>query len=93
MANSWPISGGLAGLRERALTLLRAVEEGRPAGAIVRSLALDVLRGCVPDSPPWVLAVSVLEGDALKMRHAVEMAGWLVEAIGEAEDGRRDVSA
>ena len=43
-------------------------------------LALDVLRSAPADSAPWARAVAVLEGGPLRMRHAVELAGLVVDA-------------
>ena len=63
-----------------AVELLRAVDEGTPAGDLARALALDVLRVAPADSPPWHRAVAVLEGGPLRMRHAVELAGLVMEA-------------
>lgn len=68
------VAGGLA------MELLRAVDAGTPAGALARSLALDVLRSAPADSAPWARAVAVLEGGPLRMRHAVELAGLVVDA-------------
>ncbi|MDB4930090.1 MAG: hypothetical protein JWM10_2574 [Myxococcaceae bacterium] len=73
----------------RALDVLRAVDEGTPAGDLGRALALDVLRVAAPDSAPWSRAVAVLEGGPLRMRHAVELAGLVVEAA----EGVGDVGA
>jgi hypothetical protein len=49
-----------------ALDLLRAVDEGAPAGELARSLAMAVLRAAAPDSAPWCRAVAVIEGGALR---------------------------
>ncbi len=68
------------GVRGRALDLLRAVDEGAPAGELARALALDVLRVAAPDSAEWSRAVAVLEGGPLRMRHAVELAGLVFDA-------------
>lgn len=70
-------------LRGTALDLLRAVDEGTPAGDLARALALDVLRVAAPDSPTWHRAVAVLEGGPLRMRHAVELAGLVMDATEE----------
>lgn len=78
------------GLRARSEELLRAVDEGTPAGELARALALDVLRSAAPDSAPWSRAVAILEGGPLRMRHAVELAGLVMEAMalpGEAMTG------
>jgi hypothetical protein len=71
----------LAALRPLALELLTAVDEGRPAGDLARSLALDVLRAAAPDTVAWNIAVRVLEGGPLRIRHAVELAGLVVEGV------------
>ena len=68
---------------------LSAVDDGHPIGAPARALAVEVLRSTAPDSPPWHLAVTVLEGGPLRARNAVELAGRVldaldVEAVGEA---------
>jgi hypothetical protein len=68
-------NGGLA------VALLEAVDIGAPAGQLARALALDVLRVATPDSAPWARAVAVLEGGPLRMRHAVELAGLVVDAL------------
>lgn len=64
-----------------ALALLHAVDEGTPAGPIARELAVAVLRRCPPDSPPWSLAVAVLDGGPFRMRRAVELAGLVLDAV------------
>ena len=69
-----------------ALALLRAVDEGTPAGDLARALALDVLRAAAPDSAPWRRAVAVLEGGPLRMRHAVELAGLTLDACADRGD-------
>ena len=74
-------------LRGVAVELLRAVDEGTPAGGVARALALDVLRVAAPDSAAWARAVAVLEGGPLRMRHAVELAGLVMEAA-EVTGGR-----
>lgn len=66
---------------ELALGVLRAVDEGAPAGAMARQLALDVLRVAPADGALWQRAVAVIEGGALRMRHAVELAGMVVDAV------------
>ena len=53
-----PAGGGLA------MAVLRAVDEGTPAGAMGRALALGVLRVAPPDGAIWLRAVAVLEGGA-----------------------------
>ena len=70
-----------------SLELLRAFDEGTPAGALARALALDVLRSAPADSAPWARAVAVLEGGPLRMRHAVELAGLVVDAVGVTGEG------
>jgi len=82
-------SRSFAALHNAALDLLRAVDDGHPIGAPARALAVEVLRSTAPDSPPWHLAVTVLEGGPLRARNAVELAGRVldaldVEAVGEA---------
>jgi hypothetical protein len=72
---------GDEGLRATSVQLLRAVDEGAPAGELARALALDVLRVAAPDSPEWARAVAVIEGGPLRMRRAVELAGLVVEAV------------
>jgi hypothetical protein len=67
-------------LQGLAVELLRAVDEGTPGGELARALALDVLRVAPADSPPWHRAVAVLEGGPLRMRHAVELAGLVMDA-------------
>ncbi len=79
VGSPWAVRVPLAALHDAALDLLAAVDEGRPAGPLARALALDVLRAAAPDSKPWLLAVAVLEGGALRVRHAVELAGVLVQ--------------
>ncbi|TAK33217.1 MAG: hypothetical protein EPO40_00610 [Myxococcaceae bacterium] len=74
-------------LRARAAELLRAVDEGTPAGELARALALDVLRSAAPDSAPWSRAVAVVEGGPLRMRHAVELAGLVMEAAEVSGEG------
>lgn len=66
-------------LRALALEMLSAVDRGAPAGDLARSLAVEVLRGVPPTGEAWALALSVVEGGPLKMRRAVELAGWVVE--------------
>nr|MBK7065272.1 hypothetical protein [Deltaproteobacteria bacterium] len=51
-----------------------------PGRELARALALDVLRSAAPDSAPWSRAVAVVEGGPLRMRHAVELAGLVMEA-------------
>jgi len=75
------------GLPARAMELLRAVDEGTPAGELARALALDVLRSAAPDSAPWSRAVAILEGGPLRMRHAVELAGLVMEAAEVTGEG------
>lgn len=74
-------------LRARAMELLRAVDDGSPAGELARALALDVLRSAAPDSAPWSRAVAILEGGPLRMRHAVELAGLVMEAAEVTGEG------
>lgn len=62
-----------------AAQFLRAVDVGEPAGGLARQLALAVLRVTAPDSPAWNRAVEVLEGGPLRMRHAVELAGDVID--------------
>ena len=81
-ARRGPFVAHLPGVEALALGVLRAVDEGLPAGDIARELALAVLRSEASDSAPWVRAVAVLEGGALRMRHAVELAGVVLEAVG-----------
>ena len=69
--------------------LLRAVDEGLPAGTVARELAVAVLRSAPTDSPPWHRAVAVLEGGPLRMRHAVELAGDVLEAVAAGDVGRK----
>ena len=76
-----------SGLPARAMELLRAVDEGTPAGELARALALDVLRSAAPDSAPWSRAVAVVEGGPLRMRHAVELAGLVMEAAEVSGEG------
>lgn len=71
-----------AELREAALELLHAVDEGLPVAPPSRSLALAVLRSARADSPPWLQAVGVLEGGPLRTRRAVELAGCVLDAVG-----------
>lgn len=79
--------GEVAGpLRGLALDLLRAVDEGLPAGAAARELAVEVLRRSAPDTAAWTKAVDVLEGGPLRARRAVELAGLVLDAA-EEEDG------
>jgi len=75
------------GLPARAAELLRAVDEGTPAGELARALALDVLRVAAPDSAPWSRAVAILEGGPLRMRHAVELAGLVMDAAEVTGEG------
>ena len=79
-------------LRASATDLLLAVDEGRPAGPVARQLAVDVLRLVPPDSPPWLLAVTVLEGGPLRMRRSVELAGLVLDLVGcnNEENASRD---
>ena len=44
------------------------------------------LRGAGADGAAWNRAVAVLEGGALRMRHAVELAGFVLEAAAVDED-------
>ncbi len=81
VASAWPISAPFATLHDVALVLLRAVDEGLPAASPARDLALVVLRSAAPDSAPWALAVKVLEGGPLRARHAVELAGGVLDTI------------
>ena len=67
------------------------MDEGAPAGTMARELAIEVLRYAASDSAPWWRAVAVLEGGALRMRHAVELAGLVIDAsevTGEGMTGR-----
>ncbi len=90
VGSPWAIRVSPAALRRSSLDLLSAVDEGRAAGPLARALALDVLRAVEPDTKPWLLAVAVLEGGALRMRHAVELAGALVEATERSEESEGD---
>lgn len=81
MASVWPISAPFAALHNAALGLLRAVDEGLPTASPARELALGVLRSVTPDSAPWALAVRVLEGGPLRARHAVDLAGLVLDAV------------
>ncbi len=83
VGQTWDIGA----LRASAEELLRAVDEGTPAGDLARTLALDVLRVAAPDSPPWHRAVAILEGGPLRMRHAVELAGLTLD--GAAADSEQ----
>ena len=76
-------SPDVEGLRGVALELLTAVDEGRPAGPVARELAVEVLRQTAPDSAGWTKAVEVLEGGPLRMRRAVDLAGLVLDVIGE----------
>jgi len=85
-----PVTDSPAGaLSDVALDLLRAVDDGRPAGPIARGLALEVLRRSAPDSAPWLRAVDVLEAGALRVRVAVDLAGLLLDAAEQAVDQDR----
>ena len=81
MANTWPVRAPGEGLRGVALDLLHAVDEGHPVAAPARALAVEVLRTMAPDSAPWLLAVTVLEGGPLRARNAVELAGVVLDAL------------
>lgn len=78
VGHSWTIGGAVALAHE----LLGAVDEGTPARELARRLALDVLRVAPADSAPWGRAIAVLEGGPLRVRHAVELAGLVIEAAG-----------
>ena len=61
---------------------------------MARELAIEVLRYAASDATPWRRAVAVLEGGALRMRHAVELAGLVIDAVGvtgEEMIGRKGV--
>lgn len=88
-----PMTDSTAGegrLRALALDLLGAVDEGRPAGPVARDLAVEVLRQLVPDSAGWAKALDVLEGGALRVRRAVDLAGLVLDAI-EMEEQQEQV--
>ena len=82
MGNSPPVEGAAEGLRTVALDLLRAVDEGLPAGGVARELAVEALRRLAPDTAGWTLAVAVLEGGPLRARRAVELAGVVLDEVG-----------
>ncbi len=84
-----PVTDSPPDLADVALGLLRAVDEGRPAGPMARGLALEVLRRSTPDSAPWLRAVDVLESGALRVRVAVDLAGLLLDAAEQAVDQDR----
>lgn len=81
---------GDGALADVALELLRAVDDGRPAGPLARGLAVEVLRRSAPDSAPWLRAVDVLEAGALRVRVAVELAGLVLDAVERAVDRARE---
>lgn len=61
---------------------------------MARELAIEVLRYAASDATSWGRAVAVLEGGALRMRHAVELAGLVIDAVrvtGEEMIGRKGV--
>ncbi|MDB4931239.1 MAG: hypothetical protein JWM10_3723 [Myxococcaceae bacterium] len=82
-----------AATTERAISLLRAVDEGTPTREPARALAIAVLKQADPDSQAWARAVAVLEGGPLRARHAVDLAGDVVDAAGDVSfsDGAPDV--
>ena len=82
MGHAWDSILSHAAISEE---LLRAIDEGRPAGDTARTLALEVLRTLPADSVPWQRAVAFLEGGALRMRHAVELAGAVLDAVAAAK--------
>ncbi len=82
VANPWPVRAPGEALRGVALDLLHAVDEGHPVAAPARALAVEALRSTAPDSAPWLLAVTVLEGGPLRARNAVELAGVVLDALG-----------
>ena len=66
--------------RSLAEALLLALEDGAPVAPLARELAVAVLAGTPPGSPPWAKALVVIEGGPARMRHAVELAGWVLDA-------------
>ena len=68
-------------LKALAVTLLRAIDEGTPAGDPARAFALAVLASTAPMSGIWRSAVEIIEGGPLRMRWAVMLAG---EVLGDA---------
>lgn len=72
--------GGLCATQAEAEELLRAVDEGKPAGELARALALEVLRGGEVAGEAFHHAVAVLEGGALRMRRAVDLAASVLSA-------------
>jgi hypothetical protein len=60
---------------------------------MARELAIEVLRYAAPHSAPSWRAVAVLEGGTLRMRHAVELAGLVLDATGVTGEGIDRVSS
>lgn len=63
---------------------MRAIDEGAPAGPIARELAVQVLT-MPPRSAGWACALSVLEAGGARMRHAIELAGHVLDAAADDE--------
>lgn len=60
---------------------------------MARELAIEVLWYAAPYSAPWWRSVAVLEGGTLRMRHAVELAGLVLDATGVTGEGIDRVSS